>query len=316
MPNDMQKFSECFKATASNDPAVAGRAQAAFAKAIAEVIREGVMNGDNLTGIFETVPVTNGGVTKEFPLHFLAPGTEKEFIAYTIPKQGRIPERNIESDYVQVPVFPVANSIDWLLRYARDAEWNVVTDALTVFRMGFVKKMNDDGWHVLLGAGVDRNIVVFDSDSNPGQFTKRLVSLAKTVMRRNGGGNSTSINRRRLTDIFMSPEGVEDIRNWGVDMVDEVTRRQIWVAADGTINNIFGVNLHDYDEFGEGQEYQNYYTNDLSGAMGSGDLEIAIGFDLSHRPNSFKMPFKEDVQMFHDPGLHRQQRDGYYGWAE
>ena len=45
----------------------------------------------------------------------------------------------------------------------------------------------------LLAAGVDRNIVVFDSDADAGQFTKRLVSLMKTVMRRNGGGNSLAI---------------------------------------------------------------------------------------------------------------------------
>jgi len=36
----------------------------------------------------------------------------------------------------------------------------------------------------------------------------------KTVMRRNGGGNSTSANRGQLTDLYVSPEAVEDIRNW------------------------------------------------------------------------------------------------------
>ena len=60
---------------------------------------------------------------------------------------------------------------------------------------GFVKKMNDDGWHTLLAAGVDRNVLVFDADASNGQFTKRLISLMKTVMRRNAGGNSGSLNQ-------------------------------------------------------------------------------------------------------------------------
>ena len=50
------------------------------------------------------------------------------------------------------------------------------------------------------------------------------------------------------------------IRNWGVDQVDEITRREIYTAADGTVNTeSFGVNLHDLDELGEGQEYQDFY---------------------------------------------------------
>ena len=79
---------------------------------------------------------------------------------------------------------------------------------------------------LFLSAAVDRNVLVYDGDAAEGQFTKRLISLMKTVMRRNGGGNSVTANGR-LSDIYMSPEGIEDIRNWGVDQVDEVTRRDL-----------------------------------------------------------------------------------------
>lgn len=41
------------------------------------------------------------------------------------------------------------------------------------------KKINDDAWHTLLAAGLDRNVVVYDSAATAGQFTKRLVSLMK-----------------------------------------------------------------------------------------------------------------------------------------
>ena len=82
---------------------------------------------------------------------------------------------------------------------------------MEVLEASFVKKMNDDGWHTILAAGVDRNIVVFDSDAAAGQFTKRLVNLMKTVMRRNGGGNSSSNNRGQLTDLYVSPEAMEDL---------------------------------------------------------------------------------------------------------
>ncbi len=201
-------------------------ASAEFAKALEQPLRQGVLSGNILNGIFEPIRLDQSA-TPEFPLDFLAPGTEKDFVAYTIPNHGYIPERHVEGDYVMVPTFDIGASIDWLLKYARDARWDVVGRAMEVLEASFTKKMNDDGWHTILAAGVDRNIVVYDSDAATGQFTKRLVSLMKTVMRRNGGGNSASNNRGQLTDLYVSPEAMEDIRNWGVDQVDELTRREI-----------------------------------------------------------------------------------------
>ena len=293
---------------------VALGANAEFAKALELPLRPCVLNGDILDGIFEPIVLAQSA-TPEFPLDFLAPGTEKDFVAYTIPNHGYIPQRHVEGDYVMVPTYDIGASIDYLLKYARDARWDVVGRAMEVLEAQFVKKMNDDGWHTLLAAGVDRNVVVFDSDADPGQFTKRLVSLMKTVMRRNGGGNSASNNRGMLTDLYVSPEAMEDIRNWGVDQVDELTRREIYVAADGTLNRVFGVNLHDLDELGEDQQYQLFYENVLNASLPASDVELVVGLDLRKR-DSFIMPVRQEVQIFEDDTLHRQKRAGFYGWAE
>ena len=285
-----------------------------FAKALELPLRKGVLNGDILDGIFEPIQLEPGAVP-EFPLDFIAPGTERDFVAYTIPNQGYIPQRNVEGDFVMVPTYDIGASIDWLLKYARNARWDIVSRAMEALEASFTKKLNDDGWHTIISAAVDRNIIVFDSDASAGQFTKRLVSLGKTVMRRNGGGNSTSMNRGLLTDMYLSPEAVEDVRNWNVDQVDEVTRREIFVAEDGSgpMNRIFGVNLHDIDELGEGQEYQLFYTTQLSGTLPSGDVEIMVGLDL-RKNDSFVMPIDEPLQVFEDPELHRQRRAGLYAY--
>jgi hypothetical protein len=289
-------------------------ATAELAKALELPLRKGVMSGDILDGIFEPIQL-GPGATAEFPLDFLAPGTEKDFVAYTIPNHGRIPERHVEGDYVMVPTYDVGASIDYLLKYARDARWDVVGRAMSVMESQFTKKANDDGWHTVISAGVDRNILVFDNDAANGVFSKRLVSLMKTVMRRNGGGNSTSINRGALTDLFLSPEGVEDIRNWGVDEVDDITRNELINRDGGLLNRIFQVNLHDIDELGEGQEYQNYLVNDLAGALPGTKKEFVVGLDLRNQ-DSFVMPIRQELQIFEDDTLHRQRRAGFYGWSE
>lgn len=313
-PSD--EFIALLRKSGDADINVAQAAQREFAKALELPLRKGVLVGNILGNIFETINVEAGSTT-EFPLDLISPGLEGEHVAYTNPGHGRIPERSVESDYVMIPTYNVASSVDYLLRYAREARWDVVGRAMQVMEAGFVKKMNDDGWHTLLAAGVDRNILVYDGDATDGMFSKRLVSLMQTVMRRNSGGNSASVGRGRLTDLYVSPEALEDVRNWGLDQVDEVTRREIYTASeDGApITRIFGVNLHDIDELGEGQEYQNFFTSQLSGQLQGTDKELVIGLDQSSN-DSFVMPIKEQLQVFEDPTLHRQQRAGYYGWAE
>jgi len=316
-PSD--EFISLLRKSGDADVNVAQAAQREFAKALETPLRKGVLVGNILGDIFETINVEIGSTT-EFPLDLVSPGLEGEHVAYTNPGHGRIPERAVESDYVMIPTYNIASSVDYLLRYAKEARWDVVGRAMQVMEAGFVKKMNDDGWHTLLAAGVDRNILVYDGDATSGLFSKRLVSLMQTVMRRNSGGNSASVGRGRLTDLYVSPEALEDVRSGGLDQVDEVTRREIYTAPEGgaPITRIFGVNLHDLDEIGECQEYQSFYTSDLSGTLhqsSPADVELVVGLDQSSN-DSFVMPVKSQLQVFEDPTLHRQQRAGYYGWAE
>jgi hypothetical protein len=309
------EFIELLKQSGDSDKAIAIQAQREIAKALELPLRKGVLFGDVVTSIFEAMPL-EPGASPEFPLDLLAPGTEGDHVAFTNPGNGRIPERHVEGDYVMINTYGITSSIDFLLKYAREANWNVVARAMQVLESSFVKKINDDGWHTLLAAAVDRNVLVYDSDAAAGQFTKRVVSLMKTVMRRNGGGNSITAPGR-LTDLYLSPEAIEDIRNWGVDQLDEVSRREIYTAGDdgGPLTRIFGVNLHDVFEFGDGQEYQEYFTSDLSGSLEGSDVELVIGLDQGAN-DSFVMPVKKEVEIFEDEALHRHQRQGYYGWAE
>jgi hypothetical protein len=305
---------QLLKDTGSANESVARAATANLALALELPLRKGIMSGDILDGIFQSF-VLEPGAVPEYPLDLIQPGTEKEYVAYSIPNQGYIPQRHVESDMVTIPTYRVGNSIDWDIRYSRNARWDIVGRATQVYEGGYIKKDNDDGWHVILAAGTDRNIVGYDSAATAGQFTKRLVSIGKTLMERNAGGNSTSMNRGALTDLYLSPEGMENIRDWGVDQVDEITRREIYMAPDGTITRIFSVNLHSIAELGVGQEYQNFFTSNLSGSLASTDIELAVGLDL-RATDSFVNPIREEVQTFDDPALHRYQKVGVYGWAE
>jgi hypothetical protein len=52
------------------------------------------------------------------------------------------------------------------------------------------------------------------------------VDACKKAMRNTPpSGNFT--DREKLKDLYISPEAIEDIRNWGVDQIDETTRKEI-----------------------------------------------------------------------------------------
>lgn len=275
-------------------------------------LKPGIMNGDIYSWIYTRTDF-EPGQTPEWPLDFVSPGTEGEFVAYTMPSVGRIPQRNIDSDYLMVQTYIVASSIDYSLDYARDARWDIVGRAKEVLNLSVTRKLNTDAWRMLLTAAYNRNYMIYDADAQVGQFTKRLVSLLKTEVARRGGGNSASAKRFKLTDLAISLEGVEDMRSWGVDQLDEVSRREIYVAADGSFNRIFGVNLHPLYELGVGQEFQKYYTDVLGGTLATGgDTELVLGLDLTDR-SDFVMPMRDQWEVFEDVTMHREWRQGWYG---
>jgi hypothetical protein len=308
-------LTELLVKSGNNNRTIALAAQFELAKALETPIREGILEGDIISDIYTQIPFAPGAST-EFPLDILVPGTERDFSAYTIPNHGRIPERTIEGDMVTIQTYDVGSSIDWLLKFARDSRWDVVGRAMAILEATFLRKMNLDGWQTILAAAVDRNIVVFDSAATAGFFTKRLISLMQLQMRRSGGGNTASINPIRLTDVFISPEGLEDMRTWDLNMVDDVTRNRIFNSTvTGGLTDIFGVRLHELLELGEGpQAFQSYFTQ-LGGALAATDLELVIGLDLSN-PNVFVNPVRQEIEVFEDETLHRQRRAGFYGWGE
>ncbi len=301
------------RAAASKDPLVRRDAQWKLAEAMSLPLRDGILSGNITDGIFQPYELPYGQ-NPELPIDLLNPGEEDDFIAWTNPGNGRIPEKQVESDYITLQTYGIASSVDMLLRYLRDANWNVMARALQVMEAGFTRKLNNDGWYTLLGAAADRNILVYDADAANGFFSKRLVSLMKVVMARNGGGNASSLRKRRLTDLYLSPEALEDIRNWGLDQVDEITRREIYTAADGGITRIFSVNLHEVYELGTGNQYQLFFQNQLSGTMPAGDVEIVLGIDATG--GNLLMPMREDLVVEVDETMRRAQKIGWYGTME
>jgi hypothetical protein len=314
---------ELLRAMASRDQRKAAAARQAFAQELISPLRRGIFDADNLGEIYspQVIPY---GATASYPLDFVRPGDEDTFTAYTLAEQGRLPERRVEASEINVPTFKIGNSIDWDIKFMKEARWDVVRRALAVFEAGFVRKINSDGWRTVLAGAADRGLVVSASGSavltgssqcvttapNPGEFTKELVSRMHTAMTRGAGGNG---NAGRLTDLYLSLEAMECVRAWDANKIDEFTRREIFVSAEKGLAQIYGVILHAMTEFGVGQEYQAFLASVLSATLATGTEEFVVGLDLSTQ-DSFVMPIKEELEVYDDEALVRFQRMGIFGW--
>lgn len=302
---------ELAKATTVGNDQQRAVAQTQYAQAITLPLRDAVFDGNILFDIYDPVP-TEGETTPAFDLSFVEPGTESEYIAYSIPACGAIPYRHVTGSEFRIHTYKVGNSIDACLEYIERARYDVQRDLIRAYKAGFTTRMNRDGWRNILSAGAERGEVIFDSTASAGEFTKRLVSLMMTYMQREGGGNSMSINGSRMTDLYMSPEASAGIREWDVDQLDEITRREVH-TNDGRLSRLFGVNFHTLYELGVDREYQVYAEDVLGVTMDAGDTELVVGLDQSG-DSTFIAPVSRPLETFIDPTLHRQQKWGIYGW--
>jgi len=310
---------DLIKKTGDSDPKVSAEAMAMFTEAVvSEPVERAVFDGDNVNGIFEPIDATEENGSVPFPKDPIATGTEDDYAAYTMPESGAaVPLRHVDGDETWVTTYRVANSIDWNLSYARNSRLDVISRLLDVYEAGFTKKNNDDGWTVILAAAGGKGTMYSDTAASVGVFTKKAFNMMKIGAQRSGG-NATSLWNFDVTDLYISPEAMGDVRNWTLSSgdIDETTMRDIFVN-DG-LAKLYGAIVHIYPEFGVGQPYQVKYDALASKtSMTGSDEEIFVGLDLDprKRATTFVQPFSEMLSTYDDPTLHRSGKAGVYGWT-
>lgn len=300
------------RASASDDINEASAATKKFITVAEEAIKEGVFDGSTMLDQVFNKYDTQGDMSPRFPTHFVTPGTETEFAAYTLNKCGMIPYRTVASDDIVLHSYRIGNSIDACRHHIKNARFDVVRDMMDVYMAGFKLKLQVDAGHTLMAAGIGRAIVETNAAATNGVFSFGLLSKMITSMKRNGGGNSTSVAGYRLTDLLFSPEAMGDLRDLNID--NWTVNRYQAVQDQGVVYNLFGVNFHELFELGQGATLQDYAVNTLGYSMAGGDLELCIGLDLTPKGRkNYVMPVTQEVVTKEDPYLDRMGRWGVYG---
>jgi hypothetical protein len=324
---------ELLKATASNDE----EARKVFAAAITVPILQQVRDmslGRQLFAVEQLEP----GAQASYPV-----ADDFEAPIFILPKVGAVPQNFIEApgEEVYVPTFTIATSFNWSLSYATDGRIDIAARTMRNAARAIMDYEEECAWRViapavtsnfpgkgLLGAR-PAPIVEITSSIAAGFLSKELINQMIVRMKR---------NRRTLTDAYVAPEDMADIREWSDSQVDDTTRREIYVQ--GGQGRIWGVDLHevqqlgatgryninsndsDYGIFkvGAGGKFNDYQPTDANkvdadgAVVEAGETQI-YGFDLESN-DSLVMPIRSEFQVWDDPTLHRQQQQGFYGWQK
>lgn len=310
-PEDRAALTPLLRAAAGRGPNRSA-AIAQIAQGLTLPLQQGVLAGDIFNGIFEPV-YFEPGTSVEFPYDLLAPGTERSYVAYVIPRYGELPMRAVESDYCTVPLYEIGANLGCSAKYLRDARWDVLGRILEILEAMFTVKMNTDAWRVVIRSGVSRNLLVYDDAATAGLFTKRLVANMELYMRRNGGGNSASRTRGKLTDLYISPEAQADTLSWQVNEIPDAVRASIF--ANGVLTRIGDTNLHALDELGVAQEFETFWDDTLAQAHTNSKTELVIGLDLS-KNSSLVMPWREMPTLYEDMSVANKRLVSIDGTAE
>jgi hypothetical protein len=286
-----------------------------------EPIRSGPLDEDTVSSIFQIVPVGKGEEI-DFPIDFYQVTDRDKFWAYAIPDRGYLPQRYAHAGSVKVSTYRIGSTIDFHIRHIERARWDILARGLEVYRNGYVKKINSDGWTTLMAGAYYRNMIMSDDTAAPQQITPRLLSLMQVAMKRNGGGNMTS-SGFQLTDLYISPEAAASMRSWDFSLVPESVRTQMFAKREGIpIANLFGIDIMEHEDLGIGQPLQQLLTLPVGdGGFGltlpGGTREVVLGMDGRNTGQFAKMPIRNPgLETFADNSsyTHRSQTIGYYGW--
>lgn len=190
-------------------------------------------------------------------------------------------------------------------KYIEQARLDVLSKGIERLAQEVLVVQEWQAWYVLLaalgGATTDGSTHLI-SATTAGLFQlddlNRLMTKIKRLRKSWVGGTPTGVPGRGMTDLFVSPEIMEDIRAMAYNPVNtrsgatatsgatsialpDAERMEIWKNAGNS--SLFNVRIHEMLEFGVGQPYSHLFDSVYSGSpsFAQATQEFILGADLS-----------------------------------
>jgi len=357
---------ELIKAMGSRNATEAREAQEAFASFIGPVVQQVIQQAGSASLIFVDNEFDEDD-SPSYPLDLYYNENQDHITVWSQGIAGGLPTSHVEGmAEMKIATYRLDSAVTFLKKYARRARLDVLSKTIERMSQEVLLKQERNAWAVILKALAEAQTngsvhTLGGMDSN--QFLPSDINALMTLVKRINGswagtgndGTPSDFSAKGLTDLFLSPEMMEDVRGFAYNPVNDLdigskdtgpvalpdnVRNDIWSSAG--MSALYGVVLHEMLEFGNGKKYNALYktfvdagglthlaphasagsrdgTLDLS--AGASNHEVLVGLDLSR--DSFIRPVARHadsgstfVAVPDDQFVSRAERIGFYGSLE
>jgi hypothetical protein len=345
---------ELIKAMGSRDAAVANEASQAFAAFVGPVVREVLMQAGSSGLVYSDLEYDEDD-SPSLPLDLWYAEDADYIQTWSQAVAGGLPTSEISGmSELKVTTYRLDSAVSWLKRYARRGRLDIISKALERMSNEVLIKQERNAWAVILKAlaeaetdslnhviGTSTADVIVPNDIN------RLMTLIKRINNSYDGGTPSNWSAKGLTDLFVSPEVMEQVRGFAWNPINNVgsqstgpialpngARERVW--DNGGMAEIMGVSLHELLELGDGatRKYNALFQSlatahggtaivggDNTGTFASSADQILVGVDLTR--DAFVRPVARQADsggtftvLPDDQFVARQEKMGFYGFLE
>ena len=359
---------ELIKAIGSRDGNAAREASEAFAAFLGPVIQKVLYTAGTAGSIYVDSEYDEDD-SPSYPLDLYYDESAGYVNVWSQTMAGGLPTSHVEGmKEVKIQTYRLDSAVSFNKRYARKARLDVVSKAIERMANEVLVKQERNAWAVILRALIDAKTAPGDPSKNADSYSAatHLKHVYRTVATGSGAtfdlshlnglmtrikrlnesfsGSTPAGNTGGLTDLYISPEIMEQIRAFsynpvhtstGNDVLPNSVREDVWRNAG--MANIYGVNLNEMVEFGRGKKYNKLFdtlagSDEFFTSDGSSDNavfteandELIVGLDNSR--GSFVRPIARNGEtgstftalpdeQFNMYGG-RVERTGFYGHLE
>ena len=320
---------ELIKAMASRESTVAKEAQEAFAAFIGPVVNKVLMEAATSSAVYTDLAYDEDD-SPSIPLDLFQGEGEGLVSVWSQNVAGGLPTSTVEGlSELKVSTYRLDSAVSFLKRYARRGRLDVASKAIERMTNEVLIKQERNAWAVVLKALADSGNTV-DMGSSTESFTlAKLNTLVKNVKRLNKSyANGTTSSSYGLTDIFVSPETMSDIRAFAYNPVGTASSTDLpagvreEIYRGGGTQEIYGISIHELVELGANQKYTKLFNEFFSGANSFADSDdLIVGIDLTK--DAFVRPVARNADsgstftaMPDDQFVARSEKIGFYGSLE
>lgn len=334
---------ELVKAMGSKDLSVARDAQEAFAAFLGPVVQQVLNQAGTANAIFADAPYDEDD-SPSYPLDLYYNNGDNHVSVFMQSMAGGLPSSHVEGmNELKISTYRLDSAISMLKRYVRRARLDVVSKGVERMAQEILVKQERNAWAVILKALAEAstggNAHVIQTSGRTNFMLSDLNDLMTRVRRINesfANGTPDVAYSNGLTDLYMSPERMADVRalaynpvnnkggnnsvvgNGDVVALPDSVRSDIYNSAGAS--ELFGVTLNEMNELGIGKKYNTLFDEFDTISFAATD-DLVVGLDNSK--GAFIRPVAAQhesggqvVTLADDQWSARSEKVGFYSFVE